>query len=149
MTRGRRAGALAGDAAPGERPAGSAARRPGAGNTEGFFQNWLLDMVRKAVHPAPSDSFAIAPADASALRAYAPGLLASPLFAGFSEDELLAVIQELRLLTFEPGDIVVTQGEPGESVFILAVGAVKVFTRDPAGRSVDKAALKEGGFLAE
>ncbi len=140
--------APAGDAGPAA-PTGSAARRPGAGNTEGFFQNWLLDMVRKAVHPAPSDSFAIAPADASALRAYAPGLLASPLFAGFSEDELLAVIQELRLLTFEPGDIVVTQGEPGESVFILAVGAVKVFTRDPGGRSVAKASLKEGGFFGE
>jgi CRP-like cAMP-binding protein len=141
--------APAGDAVPLEPPAGSAARRPGAGNREGFFQDWLLDMVRKTVHPAPSDSFVIAPADSSALRAYAPGLLASPLFAGFSEDELLAVIQELRLVTFEPGDIVVTEGEPGESVFILAVGAVKVFTRDAGGRSVAKASLKEGGFFGE
>ena len=141
--------APAGDGRPAEPPAGSPARPPAAGNREGYFQDWLLDMVRKAVRPAPSASFAIAPAESSALRAYAPGLLASPLFVGFSEDELLAVIQELRLLTFEAGDIVVTEGEPGESVFILAVGAVKVFTRDAGGRSVAIASLKEGGFFGE
>jgi CRP-like cAMP-binding protein len=137
------------DGGAAEPPAGSPARRPAPANTEGYFQDWLLDMVRKAVRPDPSASFAVAPADSSALRAYAPGLLASPLFVGFSEDELLAVIRELRLLTFEAGDIVVTEGEPGESVFILAVGAVKVFTRDPGGRSVAKASLKEGGFFGE
>jgi CRP-like cAMP-binding protein len=141
--------APAGHAGPAEPPAGSPARRPAPANTEGYFQDWLVDMVRKAVHPAPRDSFAIAPADSSALRAYAPGLLASPLFVGFTEDELLAVIRELRLLTFEAGDIVLTEGEPGESVFILAVGAVKVFTRDPEGRSVAIASLKEGGFFGE
>jgi CRP-like cAMP-binding protein len=135
--------------AGGAGPAGSPARRPAPANTEGYFQDWLLDMVRKAVRPVPSASFEVTPVDSSALRAYAPGLLASPLFVGFSEDELLAVIRELRLLTFEAGDIVVTEGEPGESVFILAVGAVKVFTRDPGGRSVAIASLKEGGFFGE
>jgi CRP-like cAMP-binding protein len=138
----------AGAAGPAEPPAESPAHRPAPANTEGYFQDWLLDMARKAVRPAAS-AFAPPPADSSALRAYTPGLLASPLFDGFSEDELLAVIQELRLVTFSAGDIVVTEGEPGESVFILAVGAVKVFTRDAGGRSVAIASLKEGGFFGE
>jgi CRP-like cAMP-binding protein len=138
-----------GDGGAAEPPAASPARRPAPASTEGYFQDWLVDMGRKAVRPDPGASFAVAPADSSALRAYAPGLLASPLFVGFSEDELLAVIRELRLLTFEAGDIVVTEGEPGESVFILAVGAVKVFTRDRGGRSVAIASLKEGGFFGE
>jgi CRP-like cAMP-binding protein len=141
--------APAGGAGPAEPPAGLPARRPAPANTEGYFQDWLLDMVRKVVRPVPSASFEVTPVDSSTLRAYAPGLLASPLFVGFSEDELLAVIRELRLLTFEAGDIVVTEGEPGESVFILAVGTVKVFTRDPGGRSVALASLKEGGFFGE
>ena len=51
---------------------------------------------------------------------YAQRLLATPLFGGLGEEELLAVVRGLRLHIFEPGDVIVTEGEPGESLFILA-----------------------------
>ena len=44
------------------------------------------------------------------LRAYGPGLLANPV-QDFSE-ELVAFIQGLKLLTFEPGDVIIS-GRPG------------------------------------
>jgi CRP-like cAMP-binding protein len=116
------------------------------------FQDWLLDLVRATVQrrpggPAPP----VAPRllDTAALRAYGRGLLASRLFKGLSEEELLAVIQGLRLLTFEPGDIVLTEGEAGGSVFILATGRVRVFVRNRSGQDVAIEELGEGAFFGE
>jgi cAMP-dependent protein kinase regulator len=127
-------------------PTPSSARRPQ--RTEEFFQGWLVDVVRDTMaqrQAAPPD-----PARASAsLRGYGPGLLVSPLFEDFSEDELLAFIQGLRLLTFDPGDVVITEGEPGESVFIVAKGTVTVFVRSVDGHHVRLCSLGEGSFFGE
>jgi Cyclic nucleotide-binding domain len=73
----------------------------------------------------------------------------SPLFSDFSPDELVAVIQGLRLLSFEPGDILITEGEAGDSLFVLTEGVVKAFVRNPAGRSVKVREMPEGSFFGE
>jgi hypothetical protein len=114
------------------------------------FHDWLLDLVRVRPHaPAGEKPSATRPLDRSALRAYGRGLLASRLFEGLSEEELLAVIQGLQLLTFEPGDIILTEGEPGESVFILATGRVRVFVRNSSGQDGAIDELGEGAFFGE
>src|SRR6185312_17268831 len=102
------------------------------------------DSVGKLHAPATPASV-----DAPVLRAYGPGLLANPLFEDFSEEELVAFIQGLRLLTFEPGDVIISEGEPGQSVFILTTGRVKVFVRGPGHASVALALLGEGSFFGE
>ena len=73
----------------------------------------------------------------------------SPLFSDFSSAELLAVIGGLRLLTFDAGDIVITEGEPGDSLFVLTTGRVKAFVRNPAGRHVQVREMEEGEFFGE
>lgn len=73
----------------------------------------------------------------------------NPLFRGFSRDELGAVIKGLRLLTFEPGEIVVTAGEPGASLFVVTAGRVKAFVPDPSGHSRFVRELGEGEFFGE
>jgi hypothetical protein len=73
----------------------------------------------------------------------------SPLFSDFSSAELLAVIGGLRLLTFHSGDIVITEGEPGDSLFVLTTGRVKAFVRNPAGRHVQIREMGEGAFFGE
>ena len=118
--------------------------RPRA-RTDDFLHAWLLDTVRHTVEQART----AASPPARPLQGYGPGLRASPLFEGFDEDELLAVIQGLRLLTFGPGDVIVSEGEPGQSVFILASGTVKVFVRSPEGHDVGVGALAEGSFFGE
>jgi hypothetical protein len=102
--------------------------------TDDRFHGWLVDLVRHSVgklQPPTHDGGrglqtpeAPSPADALALRAYGPGLVANPLFEDFSEEELVAFIQGLKLLTFEPGDVIISEGEPGQSVFILTTGRV-------------------------
>ena len=127
-------------------PPASARKRA---RTADFLHAWLVDTVRDAVarsrpaggtRPAPNGK----PGDA-----YGAGLRASPLFEGFDEDELVAVIQGLRLLTFAPGDVIVTEGEPGQSVFLLASGAVKVFVRSADGHDLAIGRLDEGSFFGE
>jgi hypothetical protein len=81
-------------------------------------------------------------------RAAAP-VVSTPLFEGFSEDELVAVIRGLKLLTFEPGDILVTEGAAGASLFILTTGRVKAFVKNDHGESVKVHELAEGSFFGE
>jgi cAMP-dependent protein kinase regulator len=77
------------------------------------------------------------------------GLSRTPLFAGFSEDELVAIIQGLELQSFEPGDIVVAAGDPGGSLFVVASGALKAFVRGDDGRLFVATILSDGDFFGE
>jgi CRP-like cAMP-binding protein len=117
--------------------------------TDDRFHGWLVDLVRDSVSKLQTAETSAAPVDGPALRAYGPGLLANPLFEDFSEEELLAFIHGLKLLTSDPGDVIITEGEPGQSVFILTTGRVKVFVRGPDHRSVPLGALGEGSFFGE
>jgi CRP-like cAMP-binding protein len=139
------------DAAP---EAVAAAVKPGWGPqpTAEFFQGWLVDVLRDRVKRSELAEGTLAEGERSALggaRGYGPGLMASPLFEDFNDDELLAVIRGLRLLSFDAGDIIITEGEPGLSLFVLTTGTVKVFVRDPSGRNVALVPLGEGAFFGE
>lgn len=73
----------------------------------------------------------------------------TPLFGEFSKEEFLAVMRGMKLLAYEPGDIIVAEGETGGSLFILTTGRVKAFVKDPAGRPVKVRELGEGDFFGE
>ncbi len=68
----------------------------------------------------------------------------SPLFNDFSPKELAAMIGGLRLLIKKPGSIVYTEGEPGDSLFVLSSGSVRVYRRDGTGHNDQVAVLHEG-----
>ncbi len=125
-------------------PGRASAAKP---RTAGFFDRWLVDVVREAVKPPVAE--VARDADPRTLQAYGPGLRASPLFEGLDEEELLALVRGLRLLVFQSGDVIVTEGEAGQSVFLLASGAVKVCVRSPSGRNVPLCTLAEGAFFGE
>jgi cAMP-dependent protein kinase regulator len=59
------------------------------------------------------------------------------------------VIEGLTLVTFEGGDIILTEGEPGSSLFVLTSGLAKAFVRNPQGKHVFVRALREGDFFGE
>lgn len=138
----------AGAAARGPAPAAAASGPRARIQTEERLQGWIVDLVRDAV-ARPSGPAAQPRAAPPALRAYGPGLLASPLFEEVSEDELVELIRSLRLTVFEPGDIVVSEGQPGTSLYILASGTAAVFVRAADGRSQPLTALGEGSFFGE
>jgi hypothetical protein len=73
----------------------------------------------------------------------------TPLFRDFTCEELAEVIRGLRLRAFEPGEILVTEGEPGDSLFVLTSGSVRTYVRDAQGRNVPVRQLQEGDFFGE
>jgi hypothetical protein len=85
----------------------------------------------------------------SARPSGAPEAARSPLFGDFSEEELVAVIGGLQLRTWEPGDVLITEGEPGDSLFVLTGGVVKAFVRNAAGRNALVREMGEGDFFGE
>jgi cAMP-dependent protein kinase regulator len=91
---------------------------------------------------------AFTPDDAPA-PAVSSSLVASPLFSDFRPDELIALIRGLELHTFEPGEIIVSQGEPGESLFILTGGTARAYVRDAAGRNRQVREMREGDLFGE
>lgn len=73
----------------------------------------------------------------------------SPLFGDFSREELLEVVRGLELRSYDAGAILVSEGEPGDSLFILTHGTVRAFVRTPTGRNVEVRRMEEGEFFGE
>jgi hypothetical protein len=110
----------------------------------------ILDVIQDALQPPPPAAASAHPAAAAAGSAPPRAFVESPLFSGFSRDELVAVIRGLRLLTFEPGDIVLTEGDAGHSLYVITEGTVKTFVRDMAqGGQLLMRRLREGDFFGE
>lgn len=140
--------------APGTRPA-AASPAPEFGLEE-FDPAAELPAAAGAAPPPDADDLEGLDYIAAAEPEPAPGppeerraFVSTPLFEGFSQEELVAVIRGLRLLTFAPGDILVAEGGPGDSLFILASGSVKAFVRNPRGHYVKVNELGEGAFFGE
>ncbi len=79
-----------------------------------------------------------------------PAALAqSPLFQGLGPDELARLNAILRRRVFAAGANIVTVEEPGEQVYILLDGTVKVFVYQVNGREVILAFLGPGDTVGE
>jgi cAMP-dependent protein kinase regulator len=76
-------------------------------------------------------------------------LRASALFGSFSPEALEEILSSTLLRSYEEGDIVVTEGEHGSSLFLLVTGDVKVFTRGARGEHLPLAELGPGDFFGE
>jgi hypothetical protein len=99
----------------------------------------LLDTIEQVLAEAPAG---VSP------RAAQPRI-SSPLFADFSEGDLVAVIQGLELATYGPGDILITEGDPGTSLFVVTSGVVRAFVKQADGRNKQVREMGEGSFFGE
>ena len=73
----------------------------------------------------------------------------SPLLAGFTKNELTALIGGLKLMVKNPGAIIYGEDEPGSSLFILASGKARVYRRDGKGRHEQVDVRQEGDVFGE
>jgi serine/threonine protein phosphatase PrpC/CRP-like cAMP-binding protein len=67
-----------------------------------------------------------------------------PLFRPLNDREILRVLQVTDVITYKPGEIVITEGEKGEELFIVLSGQLKV-TRNGA----EVATLSQGAHVGE
>ena len=72
----------------------------------------------------------------------------SPLFEILGKEEREAVVREMEVETHDEGSVVINEGDPGSSMYLIASGEVKVYTRG-AGGTVYLAKLGEGDFFGE
>jgi CRP/FNR family cyclic AMP-dependent transcriptional regulator len=72
-----------------------------------------------------------------------------PLFSGLGPEPLRAIAQTLRRRRFRRGEVLFHEGDPGDSLFIVASGAVKVVVPSEEGGEAILATLQRGDFLGE
>jgi CRP-like cAMP-binding protein len=73
----------------------------------------------------------------------------SRLLRALSPDVAAALMSELRPLSCEPGEIVITEGEQAHSLHLIESGSVLVSVKDKAGRNVKVRSLEAGDFFGE
>jgi hypothetical protein len=71
------------------------------------------------------------------------------LFRDLAREEFREVVAKLTLRHYEEETIVVQEGDPGNSLFIVVRGQVRVITRDNRQRKIVLADLGEGEFFGE
>ena len=76
-------------------------------------------------------------------------LVATPYFGGLSDASLDLLISMLVERRFQSGATVVTEGEPGRSMYIVHTGELLVSKSGDSGRPVRMAVLGPGDFFGE
>ena len=118
----------------------------------GQFADELMGLVDSVFQefpqaaPAPVADAAPAEDDSAQGRQ----IVVSPLFQDFSVDEMVAVIQGLKLLAFDRGEAILKEGQPGGSLYMLTSGRVRAFRKNATtGKQDILGDLKEGAFFGE
>ncbi len=73
----------------------------------------------------------------------------TPLFSDFAKEELLEVIKKVRSHHVPGGTYLFREGDPGDSIYIIADGEVEVVGRTKDKEEVSLARLVEGDFFGE
>jgi CRP-like cAMP-binding protein len=74
----------------------------------------------------------------------------SPLFEVLGDEERDAIVREMEVETHSEGSVIINEGDPGTSMYIIASGEVKVYTRGTGSTgTVYLARLGEGDFFGE
>lgn len=116
---------------------------------EEFSENELRDELQSLFEEvlAPLDEAAAA-AEAERITDEAAGVQ-TPLFQKLAQAELLEVIRGLNLESFEPGEIIVSEGQPGDSLFVITRGTVRAYVKAADGSNSQVRELREGDFFGE
>ena len=72
-----------------------------------------------------------------------------PLFATMREGDILAFAELVRERSFPKGSVIVFEDDPGDALYLVAKGQVKVVLIGEDGREVILSVLGEGNFFGE
>ncbi|MBN1574654.1 MAG: cyclic nucleotide-binding domain-containing protein [Deltaproteobacteria bacterium] len=71
------------------------------------------------------------------------------LFSDLSRDEFIAVVDKIKPITFSAGEVILREGEEGDSIYCIVSGEVSVSKRSEQGEEVYINSLGEGDFFGE
>jgi len=107
--------------------------------------------VRKKAEKAREQLSAKAPADDSKHQPiFQRTVPKSPLFEILDTEQRAAIVEEMEQETHDEGSVIINEGDPGSSMYLIASGGVKVYTRGSGSTgTVYLADLGEGDFFGE
>jgi len=122
----------------------------------------ILEVINLPPQPAAEDDFSdISPtledeierqfalAEAQSTAPESKQLPAMPLFSGLSAEAFAALFPKLELLNVPSGTLLVREGDPGNSMFVVVQGGVRVFHNRPGEEELTLARLGPGSFFGE
>jgi len=89
--------------------------------------------VRKKADKAREQIASAAPAEEAAGKTeplYSRPVPPSPLFENLTTDEREALVREMDLESHDEGSVIISEGDPGSSMYLIVSGEVKVYTRE-------------------
>jgi CRP/FNR family cyclic AMP-dependent transcriptional regulator len=90
------------------------------------------------------------PDDPTLMTAQTADFLTSvPMFSGLQRDELLKFAELTRERTYPKGSVILFQGDPGDSLYVLRQGRAKVVLIGEDGREVILGVLEPGAHFGE
>jgi CRP/FNR family transcriptional regulator, cyclic AMP receptor protein len=72
-----------------------------------------------------------------------------PIFAGLNEAALQLLTNEAEEMSAPAGSVIVSEGEPGHQMYVIASGLVRVCKRFDRADEVELARLRAGNFFGE
>jgi pSer/pThr/pTyr-binding forkhead associated (FHA) protein len=72
-----------------------------------------------------------------------------PFFAPLQETESEELAEDATMHVFSAGEMIIREGDPGRSVYVILDGRVRVFTRDDGDNELELATLGVGQFFGE
>lgn len=72
-----------------------------------------------------------------------------PFFAPLQETESEELAEDATMHVFSAGEMIIREGDPGRSVYVILDGRVRVFTRDDDDNELELATLGVGQFFGE
>jgi len=82
-------------------------------------------------------------------RVLARVLAITPVFEGVPSDARMALADQFALREFEDDELIMKQGEIGETFYLIRSGSVALSVTDPSDEEVFSASLGEGEFFGE
>src|SRR5438128_4779224 len=78
-----------------------------------------------------------------------PAFRSNALLAGITDEVYDALADKISVIRCSPNEIIFEENDPGDSLFLIAEGSVKISKRGRAGQQETLAYLMEGDFFGE
>jgi cAMP-dependent protein kinase regulator len=109
-----------------------------------------LSTKRKVTPPPPQSQSSDKPGHPEKKSEALPYMgIETVLFQHLSAEEFRELVSHLTLKHYEEGTLIVAEGDPGNSMFVIVNGEVSVNTVDAQGKQIQLANLAEGEFFGE
>jgi CRP/FNR family cyclic AMP-dependent transcriptional regulator len=71
------------------------------------------------------------------------------LFSELSPDELAVIARRLKEQSFDAAEVIFKQGEPGDAMFIIRSGRVRIYSQDESGKELTLNVYEKGEYFGE